>query len=183
MGKPMAHVTYTQAREIMGKNYFGIEEGIKHFGITPTREQRSTLQNTPFTFDRLEKCKDTHMLTAVFPVHILAIQERVNRSLFRKQNDAWYAKEKLATYTGNVAWYLLDMFNNKTLDQVIHTRDKTRYPAQIHIYATIGHVLNTGERVYRTIYVPCSDTPSAGPEKRVYVGFFHESYGLDILFL
>lgn len=28
-----------RAREIMGRNYFGVEEAIRHFGVNPSRQQ------------------------------------------------------------------------------------------------------------------------------------------------
>lgn len=183
MGKLVTQVTDVQARKIMGQNYFGVEEGVKHFGIEPTPDEVSMLQIIPYTREYLERCKDTHTLTAVFPLHILAIRERVDRSLFRKHEDAWYNDEMLATTTRKAGWYLLDMCKDQTLDKVINTEDRIRYPAQVFVYSAIGHFLNTGERMLRTIYAPCCDKTSFGPQKRVYVGFFLESSGLDILML
>ncbi len=37
------------AREIMGKNFFGIDEAIKHFGINPTPQQLAALSEIPFS--------------------------------------------------------------------------------------------------------------------------------------
>ena len=44
-------------------------------------------------------------------------------------------------------------------------------------YTIIGHYLATGERLFRNLYVRCSDVDSCGD--RVYVGDFGES-GFDV---
>jgi hypothetical protein len=33
----------------MGKNFFGIEEAVKHFGINPTNQQLAALLEVPFS--------------------------------------------------------------------------------------------------------------------------------------
>ena len=71
-----------RAREIMGKNFFGVEEAIKHFGVNPTRQQLAALSEIPFSEAVLEQSKDTHILVAVFPLSILEIRGKVERKLF-----------------------------------------------------------------------------------------------------
>jgi hypothetical protein len=62
-----------RAQEIMSKNFFGIEEAIKHFGVSPTRQQLDALSEIPFSEAVLEQSKDTHILAAVFTLSILEI--------------------------------------------------------------------------------------------------------------
>src|SRR3989338_7146181 len=38
-----------KAREIMGKNMFGIEDAIEHFGVNPSKQQLAYLAEVPFT--------------------------------------------------------------------------------------------------------------------------------------
>ncbi|HTE48467.1 MAG TPA: hypothetical protein VK675_00990, partial [Candidatus Paceibacterota bacterium] len=44
-GKP--YTLYKKAREIMGGNFFGVEEAIKHFGISVSNHQFATLAEIP----------------------------------------------------------------------------------------------------------------------------------------
>ena len=47
-GEFEATTSQKRAREIMGRNMFGIEEAIKHFGVNPTRQQVAALADIPF---------------------------------------------------------------------------------------------------------------------------------------
>ena len=58
----------SNARKIMGLNYFGIEEAVEHFGVIPTEEELANLANIPFSWTLLRKLKKTHVLIAVFPL-------------------------------------------------------------------------------------------------------------------
>ena len=42
-----------RTRAIMGKNYFGIEEAIQHFGVNPTRQQLDFLSKIPLAIKEL----------------------------------------------------------------------------------------------------------------------------------
>ena len=56
-----------RAREIMGKNFFGVEEAIKHFGINPARQQLAALSEIPFSEAVLEQSKDYPYSRGGFP--------------------------------------------------------------------------------------------------------------------
>src|SRR3989344_3110502 len=45
-----------RAREIMGKNIFGVEEAIAHFGVNPSKQQTAYLAEVPFAESALEAC-------------------------------------------------------------------------------------------------------------------------------
>lgn len=62
-----------RAREIMGRNFFGVEEAIKHFGVNPSRSQLAALAEIPWSEEVLAACRDTHVLVAVLPLSILEI--------------------------------------------------------------------------------------------------------------
>jgi hypothetical protein len=68
-----ATTSQKRAREIMGRNMFGVEEAIRHFGVTPSRQQIAGLSEIPFSETTLEQCKETHVLVAVF-LSLLKIQ-------------------------------------------------------------------------------------------------------------
>ncbi|MFZ2643502.1 MAG: hypothetical protein WA117_21095, partial [Verrucomicrobiia bacterium] len=73
---------WLRIRGIMGRNFFGVEEAIKHFGVNPSPEQLAALSEIPFSEARLREVKDTHVLVAVVPLSILDIRGKVERKLF-----------------------------------------------------------------------------------------------------
>ena len=175
------------AREIMGKNFFGIEEAIKHFGINATKQQLAYLSEVPFSEEVLKSCKDTHILVAVFPLSILDI-----RGIVKKQSDQtlfysqdWYDKEAFAKDKGEVGWQLVrkEPIANSTSktwndQQALLSKDEETPTARIVVYTMIGHFLVTGERLFEKIYVRCVDLVSGG--YRVRVGYF-DSRGLSVI--
>jgi hypothetical protein len=174
------------AREIMGKNFFGIEEAIKHFGVNATKQQLAYLSEIPFSEEVLMSCKDTHILVAVFPLSILDIRGIVKKlpdqTLFYSQD--WYDKETFAKDKGEVGWQLVrkEPIVNSTSktwsdQQALLSKDEETPTARIVVYTMIGHFLTTGERLFKKIYVRCVDLDSDG--RRVLVGRF-ESRGLSV---
>jgi hypothetical protein len=169
--------SHKQARAIMGKNFFGVEEAIKHFGVNPSKQQLAYLAEVPFTKEVLKSCKDTHVLVAVFPMSILDIRGKVERKLFYSHDDAWYNNQTFAKDKGEVGWQLVRKVpiadsTNKTWNeqQALLSQDEETPKAQVVVYTIIGHFLATGERLFESIYVRCSDLGSDG--HRVAVGRF-----------
>lgn len=167
------------AREIMGKNFFGIEEAIKHFGVNATKQQVAALAEVPFSEEVLRASKDTHVLVAVFPLSILDIRgitrKLENQTLFYKQD--WYDKQAVAKDKGEVGWQLVrkEPIANSTSktwneQQVLLSKDEETPTARIVVYTVVGHFLATGERLFEKIYVRCVDLDSDGD--RVSVGYF-----------
>ena len=76
------------AREIMGKNFFGVEEATEHFGVNPTDKQLVALAEIPLTEKALRECKDTHVLVAVFPLSVLDVR-KVDSRLFYRSSGGW----------------------------------------------------------------------------------------------
>jgi len=170
------------AREIMGKNCFGVEETTQHFGVKPTQRQLSALAEIPFTEGELRERKDTHILVAVFPLSILDIRSKVDPNLFYDQS--WYNKESFAKKNGEVGWQLVRKTpvtnsTSKTWDeqQALLAKNEKTPTAQAMIYTIIGHYLATNERLFSNIYVRCEDVVSHG--FRVRVGNF-DANGLNV---
>lgn len=170
------------AREIMGQNYFGIEEAIKHFGVNPSRQQLAALGEVPFSQAVLKACKNTHVLVAVFPLSILDIRGKVNSALF--YNQSWYNKETFAKDRGEADWHLIrktPVENSTSLNwkeqQALLPSDEETPSARVMTYTIVGHFLSTGERLFEHVYVRCSDIDSGG--LRGDVGGFNAS-GLDV---
>jgi len=175
-----------RAREIMGRNFFGIEEAIKHFGVNPSRAQTATLSEVPFTEETLESCKDTHILVAVFPMSILDIRGKVERKLFYSHEDSWYNKEAFAKDRGEIGWSLVRKTpvpdsTSKTWGEQQALLDKSEETpsAQVMVYTIIGHYLATGERLFENVYVRTSSVDSGG--SRVYISDFGQS-GLHVYY-
>ncbi len=159
----------------MGKNFFGIEEAIKHFGVKPTKQQIAALSEVPFDAKVLTACKDTHVLVAVFPMSILDIGGLVNeKGLFCKQD--WYNTQAFAKEKGEVGWQLVrkepiaDSTNKNWEEQRgILGEDEETPTAGGLVYTIIGHFLATGERLFENSYVRTSSLDSDGSHVRVGV--------------
>lgn len=175
-----------QAREIMGKNFFGIEEAQKHFGVTPTKAQLGYLAEIPFSEEVLTACKDTHVLVAVVPITILEIRsiakKQSDRTLFYSQD--WYDKQAFANEKAKLGWHLIrktpvenSTAKNWKEQQALLSKDEETPTASVLVYTIIGHFLATGERLFEKIYVRTSSLDSDGD--RVFVGRF-DSLGLYV---
>ncbi|MDO8520655.1 MAG: hypothetical protein Q7S52_00905 [bacterium] len=174
-----------RGREIMGRNYFGVEEAIRHFGVNPKRQELTALSDIPFTEAMLEECKSTHVLVAVFPMSVLDIRGKVERKLFYRHEDAWYNKQAFAGLRGEVGWHLVRKtpVSNSTSktwgeQQALLSRDEETPTARVIVYTIIGHLLTTGDRLFENTYVRCSDIDSDG--YRVLVGYIFLADGLYV---
>ncbi len=164
------------AREIMGKNIFGVEEAIRHFRVNPTKQQLAYLAEVPFTESVLEACKDTHVLVAVFPISLLDIRGACkDQGLFYNQD--WYNKQSFAKEKGEVGWQLsrktpVSDSTSKTWDEQnkLLGKDDEVPSVRAVVYTMVGHYKATGERLFEKIWVRCSDLDSDGD--RVVVGSF-----------
>ena len=178
------------AREIMGANYFGVEEAIKHFGVTPSRQETLALSEIPFTEATLEQCKKTHVLVAAFPLSILEIRGKACLPAGRPQGQRlfydqdWYSKEVFAKEKGETEWKLVrktpvvgSMSKTWPEQQALLAHNEETPTARVMVYAIIGHFLAMGERLFERIYVRSSDVGSHG--NRVNVGNFG-SDGLSV---
>jgi hypothetical protein len=164
-----------RAREIMGRNFFGVEEAILHFGVNPSEESLAYFSHkVPWSEEVLTKCKDTHILIAVFPMSILDIRGKATDKFYTQD---WYNKQTFAKNKGEVSWQLVrktpvENSTDKTWDeqQTLLLQDEVTPSAQVMVYTIIGHFLATGERLFEKIWARCSDLDSDGDH--VDVGLF-----------
>ena len=170
-----------RGREIMEKNFFGIEEAIKYFGVNPSEEQVKTLSEIPFSEEVLQKTKDTHVLVAVFPLSILDIRGKTKHLFY---NQDWYNQQDFAKEKGMVEWRLIkktpvpNSTSKSWKEQQQLLEENEQVPsAQIMVYTIIGHYLAIKERLFENIYVRTFSLDSDG--SRVSVGYF-DSDGLDV---
>lgn len=165
------------AREIMGRNFFGVAEAVEHFGVQPNDKQLAALAEIPFTEKTLRDCKDTHVLAAVFPLSVLDVR-KVDSGLFYSPTSGYYESEKFAKKKGVARWYLVqktpvENSTSKNWDeqQALLSKNDETPTSQVMIYTIIGHYKATGERLFKNIYVRCSCVDSDGG--RVFVGNFN----------
>jgi hypothetical protein len=177
-----------RAREIMGRNFLGVEEAMRHYGEQFTEEQLAALAEVPFSEAVLEECKNTHVLVAGFPISILDIRAKAPNKkpkTFYSYKDARYNNQAFATNEKvNVRWYLVR--KEAVADSTYKTYDKQKALLSEHeevpracelVYAVVLYFLAADERLFPNIYVRCSDVSSGGD--RVYVGYF-DSDGLRV---
>ncbi len=171
---------WLKARNIMGENFFGVEDVIKHFGVNPTKQQLAVLAEIPWSEEVLISCKDTHVLVAVFPLSILDIRgharKQSDQTIFYSQD--WYNKQPFAKDKGEIGWQLVGKVPvaksiRKTWNeqQALLSKDEETPKAQVVVYTMVSHFLNTGERLFEKFYVRCADLDSE-EGSHVYVGHF-----------
>lgn len=190
---PELWISQKRALEIMGKNFFGPEEAIKHLMVKPSEQQLADLAIIPFFEEVLEQSRNTHVLVAVFPLSILEIRSKVERKLFRRYGDvawydnAWYDKLAFASDCGKKAsWRLVRKalvadFRKETLAEhkALLGNDDETPSARVMTYVIIGHCLATGERLFgHNKYARTSSCASNGLS--VFVGNFDHS-GLQFI--
>ena len=186
-----ATTSQKRAREIMGRNMFGVEEVIQHFGVNPSRQQTAGLSEIPFSEATLEQYKETHVLVAIFPLSILDIRGKAAEGQRLFYDQGWYNKQSFAKErgeaglpAGQAGWRLVCKTpvansTSKTWSeqQALLGKDEETPATRVMVYTIIGHFLATGERLFETGYVRCSDLDSHG--NHVNVGLFGQN-GLNI---
>lgn len=179
-----ATTSQKQAQEIMGMNFFGIEEAIKHFGVNPSKQQIAALAEVPFTEGVLSSYKDTHILVAVFPMSILDVRKVFRASI----TGQWYESKKFAKIKSAVSWQLVrktpveeSMSKSWSKQQELLSKDDEIPSSHVMVYMIIGYYKNTGERLFEYVYVrtSCVSSGDIHLQVQVQVGYFG-SGGLDI---
>jgi len=171
MRSPLS-LTPKRAVKLFGKNFFGVEEAIRHFGVRPTRNQLVELSEIPFSE---VQCKDD-VLMAVFPLSILDLRDKLeDQMLFC---DDWYDHQPFAKERCETSWQLVrktPIVNSacKTWQeqQSLLSNDEEVPTAQVMVHIIIGHYLATSERLFEYLYVRTSSIDSDG--RRVYIGHFN----------
>ncbi|MHB9019452.1 MAG: hypothetical protein ACYC3G_01050 [Minisyncoccota bacterium] len=169
------------AKEIMGNNYFGIEDATEYFKIRPSRTQLAMLSEVPFSEETLRACKNTHVLAARFPRSILEMfANKLLRCLFGIDNpekEPWFKKHGFSWNEGRVGWYLIcinptdDSFNKEWVDQLAQFGDKSDpAPASVAVYTAFGYFLKTGKKMFEKGMARCAELDMNG--RRITVGPF-----------
>lgn len=160
-----------KARAIMGKNFLGLEEVRRGYGIALDPEQ---LTEIPFSEETLQACKDTHVLVAGSALSVNEVRKLADSDFY---DTDWYKREPFANDKKvSVRWYLLRKepvpeSRNKTFAQQTALLKEEEVPFACEVtYMVILYWLTHRERLLPDVYVRCQDKDSDG--RRVYVGVF-----------
>ncbi len=170
-----------RAREIMGGNFFGLDEVEKYFRVCPTFRQTLDLSWVPYSEVTLQACKDTHVLVAVFPFSILDISDWVQKQCLMEipLHKGLLNEQAFIVERGEAGWWLIrkTLVEGSTLkmwDEQLTavSAHEVVPPARVMTYAIIGHFLATGERLFKEVRVRCPDVLG---DARICVGPFYSS--------
>lgn len=131
---------YQIAREIMGQNFFGFEEGVHHYGADPRLSHFKQLAYVPFSIAELEAVAKTSAFVMTFEVSVDEMMSRVPGCVSKPVYfPSSYAKSKFGC-----------MLVHLTLRKVDFTEsDVERQHHGIHSWdifgVLLGHFLVTGE--------------------------------------
>lgn len=185
--KKKSAVPEKDARAIMNSDFFGTEEAVDHFKIASPHEYPELFSGIPFSEEKLEKNKYTHILTAVFPISIIEIRNVVLPELFCSEERSWYENLSFATRRGKAGWCLVrkKIFDHsicRTWKEQCRIIDEEHVlSARVLVYAIMGcHLVskyNPKEHLFENVFVRTNST--AYKNFRVIVGHFN-STGLRI---
>ena len=188
-----------KAHEIMGENFFGIEEARKHFGLNPSKWQLAYMEEVPFSEEVLRACKDTHILVAYIPISIVSVRAKTanielpenHQHIFFKQD--WYDENAVGNGESELKWYLVlktpvpDSKSKLWQAQKIlvdSTKTDEVPEANVMVYTIIGHFLETGVRLFENEHVRTNTLCPRGGHVHVgpffSVGFSVNSWGDDV---
>jgi hypothetical protein len=93
------------ARDIMGKNFLGLEEVCNGYAVLYSDDQLLQILEIAYSEERLQACKDTHILFPGYPLSLIDIHRKCGDLFY--DND-WYHLEAFANEKKvSVRWYLI----------------------------------------------------------------------------
>jgi hypothetical protein len=172
---PAGSTTPDEAAAIVGQACHGVRALERHFGVTLLANEAAQLATVPFSREVLMESRQTHVLVACARMSIMGLRAKAPDAFYFKK--AWYAGEDFARRELRARWRLIRK------EPVPHSTSKTWADQQAVLsadeltpgvgemtLAIILHYLETGERLFSTVYTRTSDVDSAG--RRVGVGRF-----------
>ncbi|MGI0025859.1 MAG: hypothetical protein ACREA4_12055 [Nitrososphaera sp.] len=177
-----SHTSQENAREIMGPSFFGIDDAIKHFGVSPSKREIAAFADVPFSTKILIKHRFDHILVAVFPLSILDIRSRADSKPFFsathfdivesvdvRGKDVALKEQRFAKNRGKIGWHLVRKEpapNCADLSwwwQRMFLGVNQKVPtARVLMYTIIGYHLLTGQGLFTELpYTRCVDRRSS----------------------
>ena len=173
----LTSVTVDYAREIMGKNFFGVLDAARYFGVMPAERHFEPFSKIPFSEATLRECKNSHILIAVFPLSILDIRDKTQgQNLFFEINWTENYKEAFARNKSGFCWQLIQ----KT-PQLRPFMENEEVPSvRVIVYTILGYYLATGKHLFEDSYVAGSEGGLADGYSDFGVGYFDSDNSIDI---
>jgi len=171
-----------RAREIMGRNFLGVDAVVRRFRVSVTDEIAKAFSVIPFAEEVLKAAKNDHILVADFGNSFLDIRDKVGRGLFYDQN--WYDSYRWAREGEAPQWRLIrkdavpDSFNKnwgeqQSLLQANEVVPRVRQMA----YVIMLNYLENNERLFEHTWVRTLAVDSSGDH--VLLGSIAKD-GLDV---
>ena len=158
--------SHTAARKIMGENFLGIEEGMSHMRVDPTRRQLAILEKIPWSKARLEETRETHLLVAGFSLSINQISEKVSLIKIPGSNHPLLSGlpgEAFADELSETGWHLIrktpvegSAFKDWDGQQLLLGEDEEVPKPQVMVYAISCYYVATGKQIFEKFYVRTS---------------------------
>lgn len=190
-GGPQPSMSVQRASEIMGVNFFGVEDGIRHMNTKFRRFELVGFAEVPVTDEELEEVKDSHILVAVPSVSIVSMRENVAKKNVYPADNTWHIerikgkefKHPFVARTGFPGWRLVrktavPKSTSKTWDEQLPLLGKNdEVPSsRVLCYTIAGHYLKNDEKLFTDVWVRTSDVVSFG--LRVHVWFDADGVGV-----
>lgn len=181
-----------KARQIMGKNFLGLEEVIEYLGITPTPEEWNQVSIIPYSKETLEECRDSHFLFLGVsqdnqgnPLTIKRLSEIMpmahGQRLFEGDPSERYMCRNATTQpTPDLRWYLIKKsVPEESGGQPYEAQEKLlaeneyREQAVVYAYIMVLAFAVKCERLFETGHIFCKDCYD-GPanQHRIIIGDF-----------
>lgn len=166
-----------QAAAIMGSNFIGVEALEHHFGVKLTEASREGLfGRVPYSGELLRQCADTHILVARGALSLMGVWQAQPKLLCGGSNP-WYEEQHFATTMVEAGWDLVRKSTipgsiNMTWDEqcaLLGPNEIVPSAAALAQVILLAY-LETGERLFRRVYVRTSNVTDDGI--RVNVGSF-----------
>lgn len=95
------------AAEIMGENFIGTEDVMKHLNVSYSKNTLRALHIIPTSRADLESCRHSHILIPGYPLSIQALKAGpLGELLFDRRGD-WWANEPFGKHVMTIQWRLI----------------------------------------------------------------------------
>ena len=156
-------------RRIMGPNFHGYADLESLLGRRLTQKEKQPLRVVPFSHDRLEGCKDDHLLVACANISFRTLYGLPNGWFF-PASDAQFLKHSFCDVPAQAGWYLirkdeLPRSTNKTMAgqrRMLTKVGATMPSACVLSQAIIIHHMVTGAWLFPDPFVRVADVDRDG---------------------
>jgi len=168
----------SKAREIMGKDFFGIEESIRYLHVKPTKNQILYLSDVPFSEQQLREGMGKYRLIAVFPLSFPEIFQLPGTRIIA--NNSEVERDWLNRFFSKpvLGWYLIRIegiegSESKDWGQQLELLEEGESVPGIWLmfYAVLTYHLATGEKPLRNIRLRCKEDLYGA---HAFIGLFWE---------